>query len=174
MFHYLILFAAASLCGFLLTAEAFGAETTESFFNASESCYGREYSPEHLKAHPQQKVEKIYINRALPRQEKAWLGDTPLEKPVRVMRLLFSVRGQDQLWEEFAGCELEGSKVECSMECDAGQFSITARADGKILLTATSDEWYADCGEGERTFNTEPDDKAFLMSALPINVCLPE
>ncbi len=158
----------------VLPSVATAAESAISkYFDAPKSCFGRVYSQEHLNKHPQQKVDELIINHATAGQEKAWLGGMTPAKPTRVMRIRLHLRGQDQLWEEFAGCELNGEAVTCSMECDAGQFSIKLREDGKLLLSADSELWFTDCDAGEQVLSPEPDDKLFLLSPLPISECLP-
>ncbi len=126
-----------------------------------------------MASHPKQKVDFILINHTTAGQEKAWLGAITPKEPVRVLRLLVHVKGQTQNWEEFAGCELGDNTVHCSMKCDAGQFSISMRDDGKLLLKPASELWFTDCDAGEQVLDPEPDDKVFLLNPKPIGECLP-
>ncbi len=174
MLRYMTIFTIGVTMGFVGAGHAFAdTMSVTDYFNADKSCFARQYSQAHMAAHPKQKVDYILLNHATAPQEKAWFGEIPLERPARVLRLLVHVKGQPQNWEEFAGCELEGRAVNCSMECDAGQFSVTIRDDGKLLLKPAGEMWFTDCDAGDALLDPEPDDKLFLLEPQPISECLP-
>jgi hypothetical protein len=128
------------------------------------SCFARGYSTQHLSSHPAQRVD--------------WIGleETGLtEGGADVLSLRVRLRNSAEVYEGQAYCRLGGDGALCTMEGDAGGFTLSPRADGRILMSVDPSGLFL---EGARDITelsgTRGDDRAFLLSARENGRCRPE
>lgn len=130
-------------------------------FPGGKTCYAREYTPDHLAAHPQQRVTSIALTPA-PEVTK----DPRLEVWVTV-----TLRGQPgERYEALAICENTGDTLYCGLEGDAGGFTVTPAKGRAVLVSVTR---HGMSFEGETGFVTlekaRGDDRSFLLQ--PVTDC---
>lgn len=127
-------------------------------FPATDSCYARSYSKEHLASHPAQRVTQISIS-----------PDFTIADPMLGVHLKLRLRGvPGGNFETFGYCENEGGHtLYCGMEGDAGGFQITPEKAGAILIKVSS---YGMTFENETGFATlernSGDDRSFLLKPV--------
>lgn len=152
----------------------------DGHFGSYRSCYGRAYTGDHLKKHPDQKVADISLSHFPNHQELLGMEnafqpypDTPrliLELSVRLKQNAPYDPGA--IWTEKAFCEPDGDRLHCALECDAGTFFVEGRKNS-ILMTGGTDLLFTQCDVGDQVLMREPDDKAFELFALPSSHCEP-
>ncbi|MGB3338384.1 MAG: hypothetical protein WBA73_14515 [Devosia sp.] len=158
----------------MMAVTSVAAEELSSFVAAQEgaqSCWSRQYSAEHLAAHPNQLVTAM---RFTIRFDEI-VNDNP---DFYSFRLEADLRG-GQSGRALGYCSEFERQVSCSVECDGGGVAVSHAADGKVLLDLTKHGYIrmADsCGSGElEGFGLEagPDDKQFLLSPVTGKGCKP-
>lgn len=90
------------------------------------ACYARIYEPEHLAAHPRQRLES-FILRAEPEAEAA-------AAPAVALAFAFTLKGDPNTYEGLAFCDDRRAGADCAVEGDGGGFALRA-SDGALLLT---------------------------------------
>jgi hypothetical protein len=131
----------------------------QRMFPGPESCYQREYGPEHLSAHPAQRVVEIALIQSTEGVPSGMLG--------LWVRLTLRNSPAGQRLDAMAYCEAAGAaKLSCLMEGDAGSFVVAAVDDTSVRLDVGS----AGMGfEGETGFDTlaadSGDDRSFILHA---------
>ncbi len=85
-------------------------------FPDQANCYARIYAPEHLAAHPKQRVTEMRLS-----------PDVQIAAPLLALHIEVTLRGTPGGAFEFYGyCENEGeATLYCAMEGDAGGFTLT-------------------------------------------------
>jgi hypothetical protein len=121
------------------------------------ACFARIYSPEHLRAHPVQRVTRI----ALGPDDDALI---PFASEDIRLRLTLGLRDIKDEFGAVAYCRDTGTDLRCDLEGDAGNFVLQPAANGAVMLRV------ADLGltlEGRETAEfIDPvagDDKEFLL-----------
>ncbi|MEI9418746.1 hypothetical protein [Mesorhizobium sp. Cs1321R2N1] len=180
-------FGAALLGG--LTGSAFAGDAlklTELSPNGADACFGRVYDPAHLKAHPKQKVARIFFYYghdpvSRPNEEPGANSDTSYNG-----FLITTVRGAKA--PEWAGgwCnhESEDGKsgpIRCGMECDRTLASLKVDDRGRLILSNLSSDIYLDAGSEEELGTAEYDRQAlgkeddnFRLDPMPPATCKAE
>ena len=129
----------------------------DRMFPDRSGCYLRQYSPDHLAKHPEQRVTRIALTA------EADVADPMLGLWVDVT--LRGVPGGEYL--ALAYCENIDDTLYCSMEGDAGAFTITPRKDGAILIEVGR---YGMSFENEAGFvsleQKRGDDRSFLLQKV--------
>lgn len=161
-------------------AQAISAEgelPLEDYFSSQNMCYGRSYSPEHVRTHPEQNVVDIAISHFPSKQEL--LGMTSAnhaypDTPRFVAKLDVLLADMSEPWQVAAFCEPDGknAQLKCSLECDAGHFFLKSGKDQQLLLIGGTDLDFNDCDAGAKVLKREPDDKSFLLDAIPSSHCV--
>ncbi|QDG77571.1 hypothetical protein [Labrenzia sp. PHM005] len=148
----------------------------EDYFMSFPNCYGRTYSLQHQKAHPEQKTVDIAISHFPSRQQLLGM-ESPYQPypdtPRFILKLDVWIKGENEGWQTDAYCEPEGNRIACGIECDGGRFYLEGRKDDKLRLTGGTDLDFNQCDAGNRIFNRAPDDKTFLLSPIPLSHCRP-
>jgi hypothetical protein len=126
---------------------------TDRFFPTPLSCYARDYTAEHLAGHPQQRASSMAL--------------TPLGRTERFLEVLVTATLRDGPGEPLtalAYCENIDDSLYCTMEGDAGAFSITAARDGAVLVEVSSLGMSFEGAVGFVTFERDRgDDRSFLL-----------
>jgi hypothetical protein len=138
--------------------------------DAAVRCFARAYSPEHLVAHPGQRVvEMTLVLTTLPYEDGEATNAT-----VRAM-----VR--DRYGEFFANsaiCDPDAGGFACGIECDGGRFAVEIAADGTATLR--NEDWgfvlYGGCeqevAEGrEIVIRSDAEHREFRLYPLPPEAC---
>ena len=129
----------------------------DTMFPDKSGCYLRQYSPDHLAKHPEQRVTQIGLT-----------AEADVAFPMLGLWVDVTLRGQPG--GEFlalAECENIEDTLYCTMEGDAGAFSIALRKDGAILVEVGR---YGMTFENEAGFVTleqqRGDDRSFLLQKV--------
>ncbi|MBZ9962228.1 hypothetical protein [Mesorhizobium sp. BR1-1-2] len=173
----------------LLGATAFADEAAkliELSPNGQDACFGRIYDAKHLKAHPEQKVARIFFYYghdpvSRPNEEPAANADTSYNGFVTT-----TVRGAKA--PEWAGgwCNHQSEEgtpglIHCGMECDRTLASLKVDDEGRLILSDLQPDIYLDAGSEEELGTTEynrqalgsQDDK-FRLDPMPAATCKAE
>ncbi|WP_214472250.1 hypothetical protein [Mesorhizobium sp. dw_380] len=173
----------------LLTGTAVADERpklTELSPNGADACFGRVYDAGDLKAHPKQKVARIFFYYghdpvSRPNEEPTANSDTSYNGFVTT-----TVRGAKA--PQWAGgwCnhESEDGKsgpIRCGMDCDRTLASLKLDDKGRLLLSDLSPDIYLDAGSEEELGTAEYDRQAlgseddnFRLDAMPAATCKAE
>ncbi|TAG17559.1 MAG: hypothetical protein EAZ40_12160, partial [Rhodobacterales bacterium] len=132
----------------------------EILFPSDTACYARAYSAQHLADHPAQRVSTIAL-----RPEGALVED-----PAMLVWVTITLRDRpDEALEALAYCQVQDNmRLGCTMEGDAGAFTIATAKGGAALVSVDK----AGMGfEGETDFITlradAGDDRSFLLQPGP-------
>jgi len=128
------------------------------FFPDEASCYGRSYSPDHLKSHPQQRVTAMAVS-----------PDFAIDDPMIGLWFATSLRGvPGGNFEAYAYCENGGpDQLLCGMEGDAGSFSISPAKNGAILVEVGRYGIGLEADTGFVTLESQQgDDRSFILQPL--------
>ena len=174
----------AALAGSALADDAL--KLTELSPNGADACFGRVYDAAHLKAHPHQKVARIFF----------YYGHDPVSRPNEEPAATFdssynafvatTVRGAKA--PEWAGgwCshESEDGKtgpIHCGMDCDRTLASLKVDDKGSLILTDVQPDLYLDAGSEEELGTAEYDRQAlgkeddnFRLDPMPAATCKAE
>lgn len=144
---------------FILSALPATAENAIArFFPDEASCYGRSYSPDHLKSHPQQRVTAMAVS-----------PDFAIDHPMIGLWFATSLRGvPGGNFEAYAYCENGGpDQLLCGMEGDAGSFSISPAKNGAILVEVGRYGIGLEADIGFVTLEShQGDDRSFILQPL--------
>jgi hypothetical protein len=140
-----------SVC--VLTASATAAEI--------KGCYAVRYSQAFMQAHPG-KTPRFLSVKVTP-------GSTT------VFNVKARLRGKTGVWTEGGICDKVGSKLDCSVECDGGGFTLSRAAGSKIILRNTRGFRVArEACNGEvisHMIDPTPGNRRFVLHKRPLRVC---
>lgn len=128
----------------------------------ADTCFSRSYSSGHLRTNPRQRVTRMAL-AALDR------GANRPNMPANQSEFLIAVqlRGSSQWKTGLAYCSFgAGDTSACGIEGDGGQFSLTNRPDGTVMIRTRGE---LRIGEDERMAEiggTFSDDNAFILSGI--------
>lgn len=146
----------------------------EDYFFSFATCYGRSYSVEHLKRHPNQNVVEIAISHFPHAQELLGL-ESPWqpypETPNIALKLDVLMKDEEKIWQTDAICSQANDRLRCQLECDAGHFFLQSHKNESLLITDGSDLHFNSCDTGSRILKREPDDKSFRLNPIPLSHC---
>lgn len=142
----------------------------ESHFAAvadGEPCYARTYSPDHLKAHPAQRVTDIEIDMT-----KLNPDGNPITEQNIELGFGIKVKDRPDWYTNVALCKSAGASIDCFLEGDGGKFVLES-ANGQNLKLTTGD--YGIAIEGAEDFlelsGDKGDDRVFILSTADRSVC---
>ncbi|UVK40894.1 hypothetical protein LHFGNBLO_002427 [Mesorhizobium sp. AR10] len=172
-----------------LAGTAFAGDTpklTELSPDGKDACFGRVYDAAHLKAHPKQKVARIfffygYDPVSRPNEEPGPGADTSYNAFIAT-----TVRGAKA--PEWAGgwCnhESEDGKtgpIHCGMDCDRTMASLKVDEKGRLIVNDVSPDLYLDAGSEDELGEAEYDRQAlgkeddnFRLDPMPAATCKAE
>jgi hypothetical protein len=154
--------------GAAMAATSVAAEELTSFVDAQKGargCWSRQYSAEHLAAHPDQLVTAMDFTMQL-------------DGEFHYFELTADLRGGQSGSAAGACSEYEGV-VSCGVDCDGGGVVLRHGADGKVLLDLSAYGYIRmtnSCGEDEEdgfALEAGRDDKEFLLSPASGKACKP-
>ncbi|TKB21238.1 MAG: hypothetical protein E5V75_04080 [Mesorhizobium sp.] len=176
--------AALFISGAALAEDAL--KLTELSPNGADACFGRVYDAAHLKAHPHQKVARIFFYYghdpvSRPNEEPATDADSSYNG-----FLTTTVRGAKA--PEWTGgwCNKEGpddkaSGIRCGMDCDRTLASLKVDEKGRLILTDLQPDVYLDAGAeedlGKAEYNKQAlgsEDDNFRLDPMPAATCKAE
>jgi hypothetical protein len=180
-------FGVALLAG--LVGTAFANETVklaELSPNGADACFGRVYDAAHLKAHPRQKVARIFFYYghdpvSHPNEEPGPGSDTSYNSFITT-----TVRGAKA--PQWAGgwCNRESEDgktgpIHCGMDCDRTMASLKVDGKGRVILSDVQPDLYLDAGSEEELGTSEYDKQAlgkeddnFRLDPMPAATCKAE
>lgn len=148
------------------------------------ACFSRVYDASHLKAHPHQKVTRIFF----------YHGPDPVSQPSEDPTdglgtagyngfMATTVRGASK--PEWVGgwCNTSGEKaaIHCGMECDRTMADVSLDAKGRLKVDAFDRDIYLDAGAEDELGKAEyerqalgTDDNGFLLERRPVADCKSE
>lgn len=155
--------------------------------DGKDACFGRVYDKAHLKAHPNQKIERIYFYR----------GSDPVSHPNEEPGngyadagyngfLTTTTRGAKKPdwvggWCGASDEEGAGDAIHCGMECDRTMASLKPDAKGRLIVSGLDRAIYLDAGAeedlGEKEYNRQAlgtDDDGFALDRRPAAECRAE
>jgi hypothetical protein len=153
--------------------------------NGADACFGRVYDAAHLKAHPQQKVARIFF----------YYGHDPVSRPNE------EPAPSDTSYNAFVSTTVRGAKapqwaggwcnhesedgksgpIHCGMDCDRTLASLKVDEKGRLLLSDLSPDIYLDADSEEELGTAEYDRQAlgkeddnFRLDPMPAATCKAE
>ncbi|RWC88799.1 MAG: hypothetical protein EOS72_15920 [Mesorhizobium sp.] len=185
-------FASAGLGAILLSGlvgSAFAEDAlklTELSPSGSDACFGRVYDAAHLKAHPKQKVARIFFYYghdpvSRPNEEPSANSDTSYNG-----FLTTTVRGAKAPEWASGWCnhESEDDKsgpIRCGMDCDRTLASLKLDDKGRLILSDLSSDIYLDPDSEEQLGKAEyvrqalgSEDDNFRLDPMPVATCKAE
>lgn len=140
-------------------------------------CFARNYSRDHLEAHPKQRVTGMQFQLTYYRH--AADQDYPKGQRNYYFRLIAKLRDKTKPYSVIGECNASGANIRCGVECDGGGVNIRKRQEGKLLV------YFGDydeirlaegCGEEEDPDKTTDlkagaDDKEFLLNPVAAENC---
>jgi len=180
----------AALCvGLVLAGAAFADDApklTELSPSGADACFGRVYDAAHLKAHPHQKVARIFF----------YYGHDPVSRPNEEPSstsnaayngfLTTTVRGARKPEWAAGWCNKDdpsdqASGIRCGMECDRTLATLKLDAKGRLLLSNVQPDVYLDAGAeedlGKAEYNKQAlgsEDDNFRLDPMPADTCKAE
>ena len=156
---------------FTLALVASCAQPSSGFAKAAwNGCFRRAYDAAYLAAHPGQTVKSIAV-RVTPM--------TGNGSRIANAELTVTLRGKKTKYYVSGDCQVNATGLDCSMDCDAGSFTLAPRAAGVKLVvgTAGGDIRLSRAGQDSeeskgpflRTNNSE--DRTFLLPPAPAAAC---
>ncbi|WP_374643878.1 hypothetical protein [Tabrizicola sp.] len=141
-----------------LSGPALAKSPTDLMFPSDARCYARSYTADHLARHPAQRVTAMALR-----------PDRQAAAPFLGLWLSVTLRGAPGgTFEALASCENIEHTLYCTMEGDAGAFSIEP-GKGKAVLVSTGSRGIG--LENEAGFVTlerdRGDDRSFLLRPVP-------
>ncbi|MDX8498916.1 hypothetical protein RFM99_10820 [Mesorhizobium sp. VK4C] len=154
--------------------------------NGADACFGRVYDAAHLKAHPRQKVARIFFFYghdpvSQPNEEPSTLGDAAYNG-----FLTTTVRGAKKPEWAAGWCNKEdasdkASGIRCGMECDRTLASLKVDDKGRLILSNVQPDVYLDAGAEEDLGKAKYDEQAlgseddnFRLDPMPAATCKAE
>ncbi|MDX8438451.1 hypothetical protein [Mesorhizobium australafricanum] len=154
--------------------------------NGADACFGRIYDAAHLKAHPHQKVARIFF----------FYGHDPVSRPNEEPAAnqntsyngFLTTTVHDAKKPEWAGgwCNKNdpsdpSSGIRCGMDCDRTLASLKVDDKGKLLLSDLSPDIYLDADSAESLSKAEYNKQAlgsgddnFKLDPMPADTCKAE
>lgn len=136
-------------------------------------CYARNYSAEHLKAHPKQKVTEIQFRLAYHRHDPD--DYAPQGQRNYYFAVLAKLRGQQDALTSMGECVPYEGQVSCGVDCDGGGFVATRKPPDQILISLGDGgrlRMTRGCDEsGSVDLESGEDDKGFLLTRTDDESC---
>jgi len=151
-----------------------------------DACFGRVYDKAHLKAHPNQKVERIFF----------YYGKDPISHPNEEPGNAYADAGYNGFLTtttrgagkpDWVGgwCrapeEGEAGAIRCGMECDRTMAALTVDGKGRLVLDEVDRDLYLDAGAeedlGKKEYEKQAlgtDDDGFALDRRPVADCKAE
>ncbi|OBQ92327.1 hypothetical protein [Mesorhizobium sp. AA23] len=179
-----VLGAALFIAGAALADDA--PKLTELSPNGADVCFGRVYDAAHLKAHPHQKVARIFFYHghdpaSRPNEEPSSMSDAAYNG-----FLTTTVRGAKKPEWAAGWCNKEdpsdkASGIRCGMECDRTLASLKVDDKGRLILSNVQRDVYLDAGAeedlGKAKYNEQAlgsEDDNFRLDPMPADTCKAE
>ena len=166
VFLSLVCIFAASLIAEMAMAE----RALSQHFGATDSCYARQYSPQHLAKNPEQTVSFIRLDHSPNAYDLKFEPETGMV----IFDLTIRFKDAAKNYEALGECHPKDGILKCGIECDGGQFSIKSKDADSILLYNGGRMVFSDCDAGDvnyRELTDQTDDKIFLLHRLPDDQC---
>lgn len=191
-----LLFVVATVSG----ASADTADARKLIEKQGKLCYGRVYDAAHLKGHPRQKMERLFIMIGKNRKSVYW-DDPALLRNEESPKVIAQRAAEDSLQAEiqiggvatikglsaplefFGTCsdsEEKKGRLRCGMECDRGLGDAFAVDDTHLAFDDVPDTLFVfpeDEEKGDaaiRKLTLGSDDKSFRLEARPLEECIKE
>ena len=154
--------------------------------NGADACFGRVYDAAHLKAHPKQKVARIFF----------FYGHDPVSRPNEEPManadtsyngfLTTTVRSAKKPEWAAGWCNKEdpsdkASGIRCGMECDRTLASLKVDDKGRLIVSNVQPDVYLDAGAEEDLGTTQynkqalgSEDDNFRLDPMPAATCKAE
>jgi hypothetical protein len=172
-----------------LAGAAFADDTprlTELSPDGKDACFGRVYDAAHLKAHPHQKVARIFLYYghdpvSRPNEEPGTVNDSSynafMATTVRGARAPEWVGG----WCNRQSEDGKTGPIHCGMDCDRTMASLKVDDKGRLTVSDVQPDLYLDAGSEEELGKTEYDrqalgkeDDGFRLDPMPAATCKAE
>ncbi|RWA62597.1 hypothetical protein [Mesorhizobium sp.] len=159
---------------------------TELSPNGADACFGRVYDAAHLKAHPKQKVARIFF----------YYGHDPVSRPNEEPStsggaaydgfLTTTVRGTKKPEWAAGWCNRQSEDgksgpIHCGMECDRTLASLKVDDKGRLIVSNVQPDVYLDAGAeeelGTAQYNKQAlgsEDDNFRLDPMPAATCKAE
>lgn len=142
----------------VLAGPALAQSPTDLMFPSDARCYARKYTADHLARHPEQRVTGMALR-----------PDRQAAAPLLGLWLTVTLRGAPGgTFEALAACENIEHTLYCTMEGDAGAFSIEPDKGKAVLVTTGSRGIGLENEAGFVTLERDRgDDRSFLLRPEP-------
>ncbi|MET3518587.1 MULTISPECIES: hypothetical protein [Mesorhizobium] len=159
---------------------------TELSPNGADACFGRVYDAAHLKAHPKQKVARIFFYYghdpvSRPNEEPSTFGGAAYDG-----FLTTTVRGTKKPEWAAGWCNRQSEDgksgpIHCGMECDRTLASLKVDDKGRLIVSNVQPDVYLDAGAeeelGTAQYNKQAlgsEDDNFRLDPMPAATCKAE
>ncbi|MEP6567054.1 MAG: hypothetical protein ABJB10_18125 [Mesorhizobium sp.] len=154
--------------------------------NGVDACFGRVYDAAHLKAHPKQKVARIFflyghdpVSR--PNEEPATNTDTSYNGFIATTVRGAKVPEWASGWCNHESEDGTSGPIRCGMDCDRTMASLKVDDKGRLIVTDVSQDLYLDAGSEDELGEAEYDRQAlgseddnFRLDPMPAAICKAE
>jgi hypothetical protein len=164
------------------------AQTTSSALSpdGKDACFGRVYDAAHLKAHPNQKIARIFFLQ----------GKNPVNRPMEEADFVMgsgytsymttTARGADRPewvggWCGMSEGEETAGTIRCGMECDRTMANVKLDGKGSLIVERIDRDIYLDPDSaemlGEAGYEKQRlglDDNGFRLDPMPVAACAAE
>ncbi|MCW2274886.1 hypothetical protein GJ654_11035 [Rhodoblastus acidophilus] len=138
-------------------------------------CFARHYDPDHLRAHPRQKVTDLTLLLRVRGYDKT--GETATADAERIAYefALSARRRADRKALTATGDCAGAEKARCAVECDGGGFDLAKSGEGVALkLSGEGVGLENDCDTSRGVFIAPgADDRVFQLEPAPDAACAP-
>jgi hypothetical protein len=126
-------------------------------FPHRDTCYMRDYGPDHLASYPAQRVVKFALIQTTEGVPAGMLG--------LWVRLTVRNSPAGQRFDGIGYCAADGPKrLSCTMEGDAGSFTVTPAKNGAVLVEVCPQGVSFEGGNGFETLESDRgDDRTFIL-----------
>jgi hypothetical protein len=128
----------------------------DRMFPLKSGCYIRQYGPDHLESHPEQRVTTIML-----------VAEGSIAGPLLGLWVNVALRGgPGGEYQALAYCENIGDTLYCGMEGDAGAFTVRPDENGSVLVKVGRDGMSFENESGFATLESDRgDDRSFRLDA---------
>jgi len=154
--------------------------------DGKEACFGRVYDAQHLKAHPGQKVERIFYLYGRDPVSRPNEQSGQVQSSEYASYLATTMRSAKTPQWTSSGCsQVQGDdgkpKVHCGMDCDRALGDLKRDAKGSLILSGLPNDLYLEPDAEETLGRAEfarqafgPDDDKFSLAPQPLATCMAE
>ena len=149
-------FKALPILTCLVSISAFAAKPNLQPELGEKACFERQYTAEHMRANPNQKLSSMYV--FVEHTRETYEGGSYDLKSAKVVG-----KSKNEFYmNDQAGCDYKADgSISCAIECDGGAFNVRPR-NGNVLFSVNEDYYFPLYKNGKDQETAEPEDTLSL------------